>query len=144
MIEGFWQEVQRVWNEGIFGTNLGDIFFAVGIFLVFLFARRLFFQTTIRSLKLMVKKTKTTLDDQVLAAIEQPLEFAFVVVGLYVAGQYVALSDTLAHILAQLVRSMIAVTLFVFGYMEPKFQNNCSIASQVEFMIADRFMSFFP
>ncbi len=98
MIEGFWQEVQRVWNEGIFGTNLGDIFFAVGIFLVFLFARRLFFQTTIRSLKLMVKKTKTTLDDQVLAAIEQPLEFAFVVVGLYVAGQYVALSDTLAHI----------------------------------------------
>jgi len=44
MIEGFWQEVQRVWNEGIFGTNLGDIFFAVGIFSVFLFARRLFFR----------------------------------------------------------------------------------------------------
>ncbi len=69
----------------------------------------------------MVKKTKTTLDDQVLAAIEQPLEFAFVVVGLYVAGQYVALSDTLAHILAQLVRSMIAVTLFwaIFRVIDP-------------------------
>lgn len=69
----------------------------------------------------MVKKTKTTLDDQILAAIEQPLEFAFVVVGLYVAGQYVALSDTLAHILAQLVRSMIAITIFwsIFRVIDP-------------------------
>ena len=43
MIEGFGQEVQQVWDTGILGTNLGEIFFAVGIFLVFLFARRLFF-----------------------------------------------------------------------------------------------------
>lgn len=121
MIEGFWQEVQKVWDVGIFGTNLGDIFLAVGIFLVFLFARRLFFQTTIKSLKLMVRKTKTDLDDQVLSAIEKPLKFAFVVVGLYVAGQFVALSDTLAHILAQVVRSMIAVTLFwaIFRVIDP-------------------------
>ena len=121
MIEGFWQEVLKVWDEGIFGTNLGDIFLAVGIFLVFLFARRLFFHTTIKSLKLMVRKTETTIDDQVLTAIEQPLEFAFVVVGLYVAGQFVALSDTLAHILAQLVRSMIAITIFwaIFRVVDP-------------------------
>jgi len=121
MIEGFWQEVHKVWDIGIFGTNLGDIFLAVGIFLVFLFARRLFFQTTIKSLKLMVRKTKTDLDDQVLAAIGKPLEFAFVVVGLYVAGQFVALSDTLAHILGQMVRSMIAVTLFwaIFRVIDP-------------------------
>jgi MscS family membrane protein len=121
MIEGFWQEVNKVWDTGIFGTNLGDIFLAVGIFLVFLFARRLFFQTTIKTLKLMVRKTETTLDDQVLAAIGKPLEFAFVVVGLYVAGQFVGLSDTLAHILAQLVRSLIAVTIFwaIFRIVDP-------------------------
>jgi len=121
MIEGFWQEVHKVWDVGIFGTNLGDIFLAAGIFMVFLLARRLFFQTTIKSLKLMVRKTKTDLDNQVLAAIEKPLKFAFVVVGLYVAGQFVALSDTLAHILAQVVRSMIAVTLFwaIFRVIDP-------------------------
>ena len=79
MIEGFWQEVQKVWDEGIFGTNLSDIFLAVGIFFLFLLARRLFFHTTVKSLKMMVRKTETTLDDQVLDAIEQPLEFAFVV-----------------------------------------------------------------
>ena len=121
MIEGFWQEVIKVWDAGIFGTNLGDIFLAIGIFLVFLFARRLFFQTAIKPLKLMVRKTETTLDDQVLVAIEKPMEFAFVVVGLYVAGQFVILSDTLAYILAQLVRSLIAVTIFwaIFRIVDP-------------------------
>jgi len=121
MLEGFGQEIQQVWDTGILGTNLGEIFLAIGIFLVFLFARRLFFQTTIKSLKLMVKKTKTDLDDQVLAALEQPLKFAFVVIGLYVAGQFVTLSDTLEHILSRLVRSMIAVTLFwaIFRIVDP-------------------------
>ena len=121
MLEDFGQEVQQVWNTGILGTNLGEIFLAIGIFFVFLFARGLFFQTTIKSLQVIVKKTKTDLDDHVLASIEQPLEFAFVVIGLYVAGQFVALSDTLAHILAQLVRSMIAVTLFwaIFRVIDP-------------------------
>ena len=121
MIKGFWKEVQKVWDEGILGTGLGDIFLAVGIFLVFLFARKLFFQTTVKSLQLMVRRTKTNLDDQILAAIKQPLEFAFVVVGLYVSGQFVPLSETLAHILAQIVRSMIAITIFwaIFRVIDP-------------------------
>ncbi len=121
MIEGFWKEVQQVWREGILGTNLGDIILAIGIFLLFLFARRLFFRTTVRSIRLLVHRTQTTLDDEILAAIEQPLEFAFVVIGLYVAGQFVSLSDTLAHFLAQLVRSLIAITIFwaLFRVIDP-------------------------
>ena len=121
MIEGFWQEVQQVWHNGILGTNLGDIILAIGIFLFFLFARRLSFRTTVKSIKLLVKKTQTTLDDEILAAIEQPLEFAFVVIGLYVAGQFVSLSDTLAQFLAQIVRSLIAITIFwaIFRVIDP-------------------------
>lgn len=121
MIEGFWQEVQKVWDAGIFGTDLGNIFLAAGIFLLFLFARRIFFRTIMHSFKLMARKTKTDLDDQVLTAIEQPLEFAFVVIGLYVAAQFVTLSETLAYILAQLVRSLIAVTIFwaIFRVIDP-------------------------
>jgi MscS family membrane protein len=121
MIEGFWQEVQKVWDAGIFGTDLGNIFLAAGIFLLFLFARRIFFRTIMQSFKLMSRKSKTDLDDQVLTAIEQPLEFAFVVIGLYVAAQFVTLSETLAYIFAQLVRSLIAVTIFwaIFRVIDP-------------------------
>jgi MscS family membrane protein len=121
MIEGFWQEVKNVWDAGIFGTDLGNIFLAAGIFLLFLLARRIFFRTIMHSFKLMARKTKTYLDDKVLTAIEQPLEFAFVVVGLYVAAQFVTLSETLAFIFAQLVRSLIAVTIFwaIFRVIDP-------------------------
>ncbi|MGV7227532.1 MAG: mechanosensitive ion channel family protein [Nitrospirales bacterium] len=121
MIEGFWQEVLKVWDAGIFGTDLGNVFLAAGIFLLFLFARRIFFRTIMHSFKLMARKTKTDLDDQVLTAIEQPLEFAFVVIGLYVAVQFVTLSETLAYIFAQLVRSLIAVTIFwaIFRVIDP-------------------------
>ena len=121
MIEGFWQEVLKVWDAGIFGTDLGNVFLAAGIFLLFLFARRIFFRTIMHSFKLMARKTKTDLDDQVLTAIEQPLKFAFVVIGLYVAAQFVTLSETLAYIFAQLVRSLIAVTIFwaIFRVIDP-------------------------
>jgi MscS family membrane protein len=121
MIEGFWQEVKKVWDAGIFGTDLGNVFLAAGIFLLFLFARRIFFRTIMHSFKLMARKTKTDLDDQVLTAIEQPLEFAFVVIGLYVAAQFVTLSETLAYIFSQLVRSLIAVTIFwaIFRVIDP-------------------------
>ncbi len=112
MIEGFWQEILHVWESGVLGTNLSEIFIAIGIFLLFLLARRLFFRTTIASLKVLTKKTKTDIDDQVMEAIEYPLEFAFVVVGLYVAGQFVHLSETLDFILTQVVRSLIAMTIF--------------------------------
>ena len=121
MIEGFGKELQAVWDIGVFGTNLGEIFQAFGIFLLFIFARRLFFHTVMKSLKLLAKKTQTDIDDQVIAALEQPLEFAFVVIGLYVAGQFVLLSDTAAHLLTQFVRSLIALTLFwaIYRVVDP-------------------------
>ncbi len=121
MIDGFGKEIQTVWNIGVFGTNLGEIFQAMGIFLLFIFARRIFFRTTMKSLKRLAKKTQTDVDDQVIAALEHPLEFAFVVIGLYFAGQFVTLSDTAIHLLAQLVRSLIALTLFwaIYRVVDP-------------------------
>ena len=121
MLEGFFEEIQTVWDIGVFGTNLGEIFQAIGIFLLFIFARRLFFRTVMRSLKVLAKKTQTDVDDQVIDALEQPIEFAFVVIGLYFAGQFVTLSDTAIHLLAQFVRSLIALTLFwaIYRVVDP-------------------------
>ena len=121
MIQGFWEEVLKVWDTGIFGTNMGELFLAAGIFLLFLLARKIFFHTAMKSVQRMARKTQTDLDDQILETLEKPLEFAFVVVGLYIAGQYVILSETLSDIFAQVVRSLIAFTLFwaIFRAIDP-------------------------
>lgn len=120
-IKGFLEEVRQVWDTGILGTNLGDILIAFGVFIVFLFIRRIVFRLFSKILKALTFRTKTDLDDRLLEAIERPLEFAFVVMGLYIAGQVVILSPSLNAIFNQIVRSLIAFTLFwgLFRALDP-------------------------
>ncbi|MGD9850168.1 MAG: mechanosensitive ion channel family protein [Nitrospirales bacterium] len=120
-MEGFVNEFQKVWETGILGTDLGHILLAFAVFVLFLFARRIFFRFFSRSLRTLASRTQTDLDDQLINSIERPLEFAFVVVGLYWAGQIVALSPALDAILNQVVRSLIAFTLFwaLFRALDP-------------------------
>ena len=69
MMEGFLKEFHKVWETGILGTNLGDILTAFGLFIFFLFARRIVFRLFAKSLKTITSRTKTDLDDQLLEAI---------------------------------------------------------------------------
>ena len=111
-LKGFGQEIAKVWQAGVLGVNLGEIFTAVLIFFVFLFARRLFYRFATSSLRTVTRKTQTDVDDMILDAIEKPLEFAFVVIGLYFAGQAVSLPDGLSDFFDKVVRSLIAFTIF--------------------------------
>ncbi len=109
---GFWEQVVIVWSRGIFGVGVGQILAAVAVFFFFLFARRLFTRFIIRSIEALTKRTKTTIDDRILGAIEQPLRFVFVVVGIYVAGQVAPFPEAVDAVLDKLVRSLIAFTIF--------------------------------
>lgn len=86
-MEGFWQKVVEVWTTGLFGVGVGEVLSAVAVFFVFLFARRLFSRFIIRAIRTFTKRTATDIDDKILAAVEEPLRFVFVVVGIYAAGQ---------------------------------------------------------
>jgi MscS family membrane protein len=121
MLQDFWQEILTVWHTGILGTNLGDIFIALGIFLFFLFARRILFRYFSRTLKRLASRTKTDIDNHILDAIEHPLEFTFLIIGLYISGQVVSLSPALDAIFGQIIRSMIAFALFwaIFRLLDP-------------------------
>jgi MscS family membrane protein len=111
-LEGFGKEVVKVWQTGVLGVNLGEIIIALAVIFVFLAARRLFYQFVTSSLKAVTRKTKTDLDDLILDAIEKPLEFAFVVVGLYFAGQIISFPATISGFFDKIVRSLIAFTIF--------------------------------
>ena len=108
----FWKVVGDVSSVGVLGVSLGNVLAALGIFILFLMVRRLFFRFVISTTTALTKKTKTTLDDMLLVAIEKPLEFAFVVMGFYFAGQAVPMSEHVADVFAKFVRSLIAFTLF--------------------------------
>lgn len=121
MLQDFWQEILTVWQTGILHTTLGDIFIALGVFLAFLFVRRIFFRFFSRLSRRLTGGTKTDIDDRILEAIERPLEFTFVIIGLYISGQVISLSPPLGAIFGQIIRSLIAFTIFwaIFRILDP-------------------------
>ena len=120
-LEGFWRQVVAVWSTGMFGVSLGEVLLAVVVFFLFLFARRLFSRFIIRTVKTVTARTKTTIDDEILSAIEEPLRFVFVVVGVYAAGQVAPFPEVVNDFLERLVRSLIAFTIFwtLYRCVEP-------------------------
>ncbi len=118
---GFWATVAEVWQTGVLGISLGDVVTALLVLFAFLGLRRIFFRFVLSSIRAVTKKTKTELDDLLLAAMEKPLGLAFVVVGLYVAGQSLPLGESGAEILDKFIRSLIALTLFwaMFRAIDP-------------------------
>lgn len=108
----FWNLVVDVWQHGVIGIDVGRMAAALGIFLVFLMLRGLLTRFLMSWLRMMTKRTPWTLDDQILAAIEPPVRFVPVVMGLFFAFQVLKLAGTPDQMASNLVRSLIAFTIF--------------------------------
>ena len=117
----FGKQVAEVWQTGVLGVSLGQVVTAILVLLAFLGLRRVFFRFVVSSLRTLTKKTKSELDDLVLHAVEKPLEFGFVAVGFYMAGQVLPMSEAVSATFDQLIRSLIALTLFwvLFRSIDP-------------------------
>ena len=117
----FGKQVAEVWQTGVFGVSLGQVVTAILVLLAFLGLRRVFFRFVVSSLRTVTRKTKSELDDLVLHAVEKPLEFGFVAVGFYMAGQVLPMSEAVSATFDQFIRSLIALTLFwvLFRSIDP-------------------------
>lgn len=108
----FWQLVQDVWQNGVYGVAVGQILAAVVLFFFFMLFRHVFSRLVIGRLKVFVGKTKNTVDDEVIDAIEGPLSFVPVVLGVFFATELLNLTDNLAVGAENLNRSLITFTIF--------------------------------
>ena len=117
----FGKHVAEVWQTGVLGVNLGAVVTAILVVLTFLGLRRVFYRFVVSSLRNFTKKTKSELDDMVLHAVEKPLEFGFVVVGFYLAGQILPMSAAAGDTFNTFIRSLISLTLFwvLFRSIDP-------------------------
>ena len=117
----FWDIVVEVWHAGVFGVSLGEVVTALFVLLAFLGLRRIFFRFVLSSIQAVTRRTKTDIDDRLLAAMEKPLGLTFLVFGLYMAGQFLPLGGASSAIFDKFIRSLIAVTLFwaMFRAIDP-------------------------
>ena len=108
----FWLLVVDVWNRGLLETSLGRIFVALGIVVLALLVRNLFVKLIVGWFRRMAQKTNTRLDDEALAVLERPMASIPVLVGIYLAVDYLDLSGGLALFADRLVRSLIVLVIF--------------------------------
>ena len=111
-IEEFWLLVQDVWQNGVYGVAVGQIIAATLLFFIFMLFRHVFSRIVIGRLKAFVGKTKNTVDDDIIEAIEGPLSFVPIVLGVFFATELLNLTGNLAIGAENLNRSLITFTIF--------------------------------
>ncbi|MBL4800624.1 MAG: mechanosensitive ion channel family protein [Emcibacter sp.] len=104
--------VTEVWQHGVYGIDIGKIIVAILIFIFFLLVRRLFSKLIINRLKALALRTENDMDDQVIEALEHPLRFIPIVIGVFLATEILILDESLQQTAYGLNRSLITFNIF--------------------------------
>ncbi len=120
-LQQYWKIVLEVWDKGVWGVDLGRILIAVGIFLGFLAIRGLFTRFVFARIVRWTEKTSTDLDEKAVKALQGPIRFIPVTMGAFFALDYLKLPNPFAEIGDNLIRSLIAFTLFwaLYALVDP-------------------------
>ncbi len=108
----FWALVVEVWQEGVFGVDIGRVMTALMVLLAFLGLRKLITRFLLHEMAQLAERTETRFDDKIIRGIKGPVSFVPIVAGIYFAGQTLGLEEDLAFMVDGLVRSLIAITIF--------------------------------
>ncbi|NOZ41936.1 MAG: mechanosensitive ion channel family protein [Alphaproteobacteria bacterium] len=121
--------VRDVWQHGVFGIDIGKIILALLVFFFFLLIRRLFSKFFVGRLKALSRKTKNDIDDRVIDALEDPLRFIPIVIGVFLATEMLVLNGSLQTGADNLNRSLITFNIFwgIFKLVEPLSQSFTSL-----------------
>lgn len=120
-LAGLWETVTGVWRHGLMGVDIGSIVTALAILAASLMVRGLFGKYVLHRLHLFAARTDNSIDDKVIDALIPPIRFLPVIIGFFLASQYLGVDETLALMAGRILRSMIAFTIFwgLFRTLEP-------------------------
>lgn len=108
----FWDVVQSVWQTGVAGVDFGRLLVALGILVFFLIIRGVFTRIVIGAARRFVDKTETRMDDALLDSVQGPLRLIPVVIGVFIALDYLELDAKYDEIGGLVVRTLVVFDLF--------------------------------
>lgn len=112
-LSDLWSMTGEVWERSFLGLSVGEGLAALGVLILAFIIRGLFARILVAMLQRQTEKTKTVLDDKVLAALVGPLKLVPVIIGVYAAVLIVGLQgDDGEGPGILIVRSLIAVAIF--------------------------------
>ncbi len=98
-----------IWSYQIWGIPLANLLGAILVFGLFLLFRKLFTKVILRFFLFLARKSNTSLDEQIIVALKEPIRFGFVVVGIHVFFLLIFVNNNFIHLLLE---SLIIFTIF--------------------------------
>lgn len=110
--ETLWAMVVDVWQNGLYGIDIGNILTALLIFSGFMIFRGLFSKYILHHLQNFAAKTTTILDDKIVEALIPPIKFIPVILGIFFGAGYLDQGEGLDLFFENITRSLISFTIF--------------------------------
>ena len=110
------KQIEAALKYTVFNINIFKLVSALVIILLFLTLRQLFVKVVVRMLKKLTARTKTVLDDLIVDALEIPVRFLFVVLGIWIASKVLSLPEDAQEFIYRMIHSLIAFSLFWAAY----------------------------
>ncbi len=111
-MDNFLAVVKGVWQEGFLGIGITEISVSLAILFIGIILRGILTSRVISLLEKFSAKTDSTLDDVVLDAFKKPLGYVPITLAMYFVALYLPLSGTADLIAQNIVKAMIAFTIF--------------------------------
>ena len=111
-MEGFLQIFTNVWEEGLLGIGVTEIIVSMLIFIAGAISRAFFVGRVLKSLEKLTAHTESEVDDVLLESLKKPLGYIPMTVALYFITVYLPLSGMADTFATNLVKAMIAFTIF--------------------------------
>jgi MscS family membrane protein len=97
------------WAYLIFGIPVANLLGAILVFGLFILFRKIFTKVVLEFLLGLAKKTKTSLDEQIIIGLKGPIRFTFVVVGMHLFFLLIFVDNKFIHLILE---SLIIYTIF--------------------------------
>jgi MscS family membrane protein len=99
----------HIWSYTFWSIPVANFFGALLIFLLFLLLRKFFTQVILEMMLIMARKTKTSLDEQIIIGLRRPIRFGFIVVGMHLFFKLIFVDN---RFIALVLESLIIYTIF--------------------------------
>ena len=112
LFENFFNLFSDVWQQGVAGSNITEIIIALLIFFIFLILRGLVSKFVVKRLEKYVSLTNNNFDNSLVKSLESPVKFFPIVLGFFIASNYINLDGKSAFFVASLNRTLVTILIF--------------------------------
>ena len=111
-MDGLTDIISNVWDQGLFGIGVTEIIVSVLIFITGAIARAFFVGSILKRLEKLTADTESEIDDVLLESLQKPLGYIPLTIAIYLIAVYLPLSGMAELFATNLIKAMIAFTIF--------------------------------